>query len=357
MNLQDTFSEAWRNIRTNTSRLLTLSVTLGLAVGAIIAVDMQLSLEVVKNAAAYRAAGSNVLVLKAPGAVSGTRCENLAQLPGVRASGAMRPSAAGLTPAALPGAPLKAIAASPGFSKVLNVPSSTRAGLYLSKDAAESVGAEPGEVVSFSSQRARVAGVFEWPSDGRTGDLGYAALMEVPVDGAYDECWVDEWPQTDQMRELIFGALNYSPESTELHPQVAQLNATHGTVSDWHERYLHRFPVPVIWVAAVVAFLVGVGSVLRRRLELASALHAGVNKSSLLVILLVEAGALLFVTWLVCAAATTVAVADSDPFDRSVLLLQALGILCAATAGLLIGVTVGLTVTRERLLFRYFKDR
>lgn len=357
MRLSEILREGWRNISTNTSRLLLLSVSLSLILGLLIAADLLASKRVIGEASEFRSIKANVLVLNAPSLIDGDRCDNLTQLPAVQASGAIRSATSNLRPAALPNSPFATFEISPGFLEVLDVPATTETGILLSEDAAESIGAKPGKELVLSSGSENVAAIFEWASDGRQGNLGYAALSVSPPISTYDECWVDIWPQASELRELILATLIYSPSSEDLSPQISQLNSKMGTEIDWQARYASRLPFMVPLVTGILGTVVGAVSVRLRRLELASALHAGVRKSDLAGVLAVELSALLVTYWSVAAAVTSVLVSSIAPEDKPTLLIQAFSAASTATVGLAIGVYVALAVTRERHLFRFFKNR
>ena len=84
-----TASEAWRNLRSGTSRALLLALAFALLVGTLAAVDTRAVVEVLRGAADFRAAGAAVQTLQAPGRVSGSQCDALGDVAGFRA-GAFR---------------------------------------------------------------------------------------------------------------------------------------------------------------------------------------------------------------------------------------------------------------------------
>lgn len=356
MKLSSVFSEAWRNIETNTSRFFLIGVSLSIAVNALTIADLTASKQVLHSASEYRAARANVLKLHAPGSINGTRCDSFTVLPGVRAAGAIRTSDYQFRPAALPSSPYSSFEASPGFSKVLGA-TDLATGLYLSSDAAEAVGTLPGGAVFLTTGTAEVAGTFDWPSDGRQGGLGYSAIAPVPNTAPYDECWVDSWPQSDELRDVLLTSLSYESDANDVNPQVEQVNGTLGTNIDWSTRYLERLPLSAPWAAAVVGLFVGGISVRVRRLQLASDLHAGLKRRDLVAVISVELLAPIFLVWSTIAAATAITLTDVALVDRGPLQIQSFSIAVMGTVGFAMGTLSGLLRTREKHLFKYFKAR
>ena len=263
-----------------------------------------------------------------------------------------------MLPSSLPNAPLNAFEVSSGFSSLLEILQGDSRGLLLSKEASEALGVKAGKSLVLEQGHGTVHAVYDWPDDGRRGGFGYAALLPVPSEIAFDECWVNAWPHPKQLADLLLNTRLQTPEgSSEDKPTISQLNSTLGTTFDGQARYDSRPTRFAPLLSFVTAFLVGWASVRWRRLEIASAIHARVSKQALAAMLLIEIGACLLVVTLLAASVTTIGTFGIEDEDRMPIYGQALGILTATIIGAVLGVLLSLMGTRERHLFRYFKDR
>ncbi|NQX16995.1 hypothetical protein [Rathayibacter sp. VKM Ac-2857] len=94
-----------------------------------------------------------------------------------------------------------------------------------------------------------------------------------------------------------------------------------------------------------------------RRVELASALHSCVHRIELLAVLLLES-----LAWLVPVGSAGLFVAlvlwsTGPPGDAAATLIQGLRTPAVALLSAATGVLLGVLTTREKHLFRYFKNR
>jgi hypothetical protein len=115
-------------------------------------------------------------------------------------------------------------------------------------------------------------------------------LAQVPAEGRFDYCWAEVWPPDSTSASLLLLTVaDVSQPDVEL--RVDQLNARFGTELDPAALYRHRITrfTPVV-VVAVAGLLLGRVGVRLRRLEFASAMHAGVSRRALLFQVTVETG-------------------------------------------------------------------
>lgn len=59
-----------------------------------------------------------------------------------------------------------------------------------------------------------VAGVFDWPNDGRDTRFAYAFLVPVSASNARSTMWVRQWPQSGQTEDVLFSTLVASGSSS-----------------------------------------------------------------------------------------------------------------------------------------------
>lgn len=135
------------------------------------------------------------------------------------------------------------------------------------------------------------------------------------------------------------------------------LNNNHGASFDG-ARLLAERPTRGVALGSIgFAFLLGTAAARQRRLEFASALHAGQRRVDQLAQVTLEC-----LVWSVTAAilASAGIVAASHiiaPREPMVVALANLNGAWSVPAAALAGVVVGTLLTRESHLFRYFKDR
>ncbi len=351
-------SEAWRNLATGTSRAGLLALGFVLTIGTLAAVDVRAVVAVLQEAAEFRAAGATVQVLESEAGIDGARCAALTGTGGVTAAGAVR-RGADVRALNLPSATVSVLEVTPAFLDVLpgaGTAAPATPGIWLAADLADALGAGAGDEIATSAGPATIAAVYAFPDDGRDRTLGYAALAPVPAVGAFDACWAEIWPPDEAASALVRSALVPTaagqPEVTQ-----AQLNPRLGRDHDAVAALADRLTGPAPGAATVAGLLLGLGAARARRLELASALHARVPKPALAFQVLGEA-----VAWVGAATLVTTAVLgwlaswqNPDPG----LATWAIGLRTtgAGAAAVLLGVVLGVLTTRERHLFRYFKDR
>lgn len=351
--------EAWLNIITGTARVAILGLVAAALTAVVLVTDLRTVRAIDQSARAYQSSGASILMLSAQGGVDPDLCERLSSQPGVRAAGAIRRVADSVF-AAAPQTSVPTFEVTPGFPAILSpkVNLSTPGGIVLSQQAADVVGAHPGDVIATTPGMTRVAGVYQYPQDGRALGYGYAMLVPTHTPGPFDACWVDQWPQSASMSRLIRGVVTPG-QAQNLANQitVSQLNTTLGTSLDAHDQLVHRItrwaPIEMFFAGLLLALV----AVRLRRLEFAAALHARVRKGDLLSIAELETVAWVVPVFLVGAAISTGFAVTGTRDD--VWRLVALGMLTplATISGALLGTALGVLLLQENQLFRYFKER
>ena len=277
---------------------------------------------------------------------------------GVRASGALR-SAPKLKPVALTGSRIPAFETSGGFSGFTALGGAVVSdGALVSADAADTLGLEPGSTMTLLDGSLLVGGIYTFPVDGRRPGFGYAVLVPSPSNQLFDQCWLEVWPQSDDIERLLplttVGSSTGVGQAQEA-PTMQQLNGSLGARFDGLARYdqrITRFASPVGCVAAT---LLGFVAIRRRRLQLASARHAGWGLGPLLLQTTIET-AVWAVAGAAIAALSLVLLASLSTSEPGLVLPSALAPLAGA-GGCLVGAAIATVGVREKHVFRYFKER
>jgi hypothetical protein len=358
MKMSGLLRESWRNVLSGTTRTLTLAVLFGIFTAGLIVADLGTVKLLTDQAIEYQESGASVLTIAAPGQIDGAKCESLNDIPGIRAAGAFRSPEARVTLSAIPDSPLAIKEMTTGFASVLHANAGFPAGIYLSTDAAESLGLKTGEEVATTSGASHVAGLFDYPDDGRRPGFGYVALLVNNDERPYDECWADAWPAISSLPNLLLTTvLPSNDDSGDEQPILSQLNTTLGKSFDGPARFASRVSAN-LWVAAAIGgLLLAMVSLRLRRMQIASGLHSGVPRSNMYFMLLLETcswSALVFL-WSLIVVLFFSSIASSD--DRLVTFVLGMRTAISAQIGVILGMTVAALSTRERHLFRYFKER
>ncbi len=349
-------SEAWRNVACGTTRAGLLALIVAIVTSVLALVDVASVTVLQRQAQQFERSGAAVRTLAAEKEVSPSSCEALNRADGVLAAGALRARPAPVTLTAVSRNPIPALEVTPSLGRVLAVPGAAGSGVWVSDDLAARLGVSAGDRLPTTEGTLPIAGVFPYPRDGRDERLLYAVLIPVASARPFDECWAKSWPASSTADGLLRTALLVKTGAAK--PAVlGMLNNSQGTSFDGAALLGSRPTRPVAWGAVAVALLVGLGRARARRLEYASALHAGQSRSALTAQAVAEASSWSIAGALVAAvivAAAAVALAPSQPFVVAALNLAACA--CVPLAALA-GTVAGTLLTRESHLFRYFKDR
>ena len=357
MRFREIWREAARNFGTGASRGL-VSMLAFLAIAAMLgSITSRMVVEVTQDAAAFRDAGASVYRLDAPAAVDGNACDKLQKVDGISASGATR-NASDIRFALLPDLPTPYFDATAGMINMLSVqPAIPEAGLLVDAELAASLGVEAVPDTTFLSGNrtsTQVAATFDHPDDGRDATLSGAALGLVEDRAPFDSCWALFWPPTENPLDVMGPLLTASASGSGT---LVQWNPTLGRTIDPHAVFT-ALPLLEIAVAGALAIaaLAYLG-VRLRRLEAASALHAGVRRADLLAIAMTEA-----LLWLVPACALSLGIItiaamwnNRDPsFAAWIAGARTVGV---AAAAWLLSTGIATAAVRETHLVKYFQQR
>lgn len=350
--------ESGRNIASGTTRWTLFSGVLLLTTEALMLSEVVAVRQIVAEAERFQERAGSVLTLTARGSIDGAACDALGAIDGVRAAGAVREAPGALRATALPQSPISLSEATRGFPAVIGADAATSPGVLLGPDVAHALALVEGDTLATPERGVRVAGVYAYPDDGRRRGFGYSAITIASADQAFDECWVDAWPHDPALPAVLLTTMRPGAAAGDgVKPALAQLNGTMGEYFDGAERFEARVTATAPILAAVAGALLAYVSIRIRRLELASALHAGVSRRTLFAILSMETAA-----WALPAGVATFAVAivaSASAGGADVLPLTVLGARVAAVAllGVGAGMLVALAGVREKHLFRYFRSR
>lgn len=353
MRLSGVLSEAWRNVRVGTTRALSWAVLMAVVVGGLAVVDVRAAVEVLQKGDDFLAAGAATWVLTAPGAVDAARCEALASLDDVVAAGALRP-VAGTRLAALPSTEVPTYEVTTGLLEVVGA-RTTGIGVLLPEPLAASLGSSTGIPLTDGRHLTR-GGSYRYPDDGRDTALGYALLAPTPSTGAFDACWVTIWPANPGARAALRYALLPTDPSDADQVTERQLNPRLGQSFDTRAALLARGTRHAPVVALVAGLVIGLVAMRTRRLELASARHAGVRVPALMLQTALET-----VAWslsgLILALPAVLLAGRSLGIDAAAIWLLGGRTLLAGGCAAVLGAVLAAGTTRERHLFRYFRQR
>lgn len=360
--LREVIREAWRNTVTGVSKPIIAILIFVLTIGVIANFQVGAFTEANAEAAKWRDQGSAVLVLDLAGAIDGARCHALASVPGIAAAGAIR-NGDEQTILALPSTSFSAKEATSGMQDVLRVHrvnADAPGALWVSEDLAEVLGVSSanGKKVSFASATdVPVTGVYPYPDDGRNPSLAYNVISVVPASGRFDSCWVEFWPENIGLESVLTLPIISVGLSADTTPQIQQFNSTKGLKFEPQSR-LDRITTPYFaLLGGLVGLVLGFGLIHTRRLEIAGALHAGVDKVSLVVQGIIES--LLWVIPGVVALAAFLGWQSMGP-DRTIsgaAFVPGLQVVLLAAITVVVGTAVATLAIKEKYLFRYFKGR
>jgi hypothetical protein len=309
--------------------------------------------------------GAATWELASKGTISPVRCDNLAKIDGVLHSGAISEENITITPISMPGTSIPVNTVSQNFYKLLDLTSLdlSTPGIFIPTVISERLGIRAGNSFLANSGEIFVSGVYNYPDDGRQGSLGFAALAPLDTQSEpnrlLDSCQATIWGQNDSLKTMLWTALESKEESanSRVKPEIAQLNGKFGITFEGAKLYDSRETKYLGVLVLLVCALLGFVFIRIRRLEIASWLHVSMKKADALKICLLEISPIILLTLFASAPTFLFAYIGADPSDFPAYLFLALRIFLASAIGLLLGTTLGIVATKERHLFKYFKER
>ncbi|MDO5676339.1 MAG: hypothetical protein Q4G35_02390 [Propionibacteriaceae bacterium] len=349
--------EAWRDIITGTTGTVVFGTLLSIIIAGLTFLDLTTITGLNHQAQQYRSSMASVTVLQAPGRIDGAACEALNQLPGAQAA-AVRPALEPLVAAHLPGTTMQTYEATPSIGHVLRATPGSPGGIYLSRTVADQLALDETSTINLTTAAVPVTGIFEWDeTDGRPPGYGYSSFVPTATQRPFDECWLDTWPINPRAQADLNYALLPAADEDQPATKSFQLNTTHGATFDgpklFDQRPTRYVPVPI----AILSFALGFLAVRRRKLEIASDLHAGVPRADLTLKHLLETASWASVALIATTPAAALLITANHPTDTTSLLALAITHLATGLTSTFLGGLVALTLTRESHLNRYFKTR
>ena len=227
MRLGSIISETLRNIASGTAHALAMFLAV-LFAGTLLGGYEAMSVMGLETEAAVRIRAFADVKTVVGGNVDGLACDRLSDHGDPSfISGAMR-SGPQVVPLATKGIELSSYEVTAGMIRLITagdpqeVPDSS--GVWVSSDVSHDFGLIKGSRMQTNHGMVTVAGVFDWPNDGRDTRFAYAMIAPAASSGGvFQECWAKQWPQSDQMDELLLSTATKNPKS-EMRPGVTALN-------------------------------------------------------------------------------------------------------------------------------------
>lgn len=355
MRASEIFREAWRNVAGGAARAGWLTSAFVLLIGLLSLAELATVSGLDLRARQYHDAGASIRILKVERAVDAHRCDMLPVTDGIVSAGALR-SMAPLGISSLRGLTTPAFEVSRGFQAVLGLDDALEPGALISEPLAKRWDVRAGDTVATDQGSMRIAAVFPYPdNDGRDTRLANAVLLPALGQSDFDECWADVWPSTAGFDSLIRTSL--SLESKDASASIMTLNPCLGQYFSGAAEYRDRVTRFMPLGAALVGCGLGIVGGVRRRLEYASGLHAGISPTHLSLISLTEVAG-----WAGFSALTTTAIAAvisrvATPSIADAMVGHLFFIGGAGALGAVAGAMLVTASTREAKLFKYFKQR
>ena len=360
MRIRSVVSEAMRNIGSGVSRAFTMFLVMLIA-GTLLGGYEAMNVIGLETEASERIRSDADVKSIVGGDVDGGACDRLAGVLGDSASaGAMR-AGSRIVMQATPGKDIASYEVTSDMLRlIVSGMSGMRAdasGVWISSDVAGDFGLACGSLMRTDTGTVRVAGVFDWPNDGRDTRFAYAVIVPVSSDASmFNECWVKQWPQSEQSESLLYSTLVVSGRGGG-GAGVTQVNRGFDARYDAWASYMNRQTRWMPWVGFAVGVLVGVVAVRRRRLEYAGALHSGQGKGSQLLGIMIETSIWSGLATLCSCVLLVTYCARMGGSDPSGVLLGAVRAPVAMFAGSVTAAVAAGAFVRQSQLFRYFKKR
>ena len=355
MRIQSVFSEAWRNLFFGTAKPALFASLVAVIASVLGILDVSAIARVDDVAQQFQAAAANIRGIAAEGRIDPTACDALGGTPSIAAAGGLSIG----EPLLLDASPLTQLhtyRVTPGFGALIGVDPDTTGGVWVEAGLASALGLQVGTIMPTEHDELTVTALYEWPNDGRDARLSFTILIPESSVRLLDECWMSSWPVLPANDDLLRNVALVAPGSQASMP-VVQLNKSFGVAYNANEEFAARVTAEIRWIALLAGLAVGVVAVLRRRIEYAAALHAGQDRVSHLLTVVLEtmvwAGAGTILGSVACLFAAQLSGVNDWLTTWLVVVRSPL----LAFVGALCGVIAGSFVIKERLLFHYFRQR
>jgi hypothetical protein len=377
MKTREIIREAWLNFTTGTSRALFSLLLLTVVIAGGVYFESSTVVGIINDAIEYRDSGASINQIEGPNSVDGSVCNELMNVDGINSSGAIKNTGDNITAVTLPQGSIPLNIVTDNFESLLkfNDYKADVPGVLISQTVADRLGVHAGETFPYytelsatgpSAKEKRtigeisVRGIYDYPDDGRQGNLGYAVL-EPTTDykELFDFCWVDIWPQNKTLTAMLYKTVAPAPSANgeSEPPKVSQINGKFGESFDAEIKFDLRISKQIPLIVLLLTIIIGFVPIRIRRLELASALHSGISKWAMLRLLLFETIPVLFISTLIAIFAYLFSIHWIAEVDKSSLLFLTIRIIVCGIIGTATGTTIGSLLTKEKQLFKYFKER
>lgn len=355
MRILDILGEALCNIRSGSSRAGVLATILVLVSTVLLAVDAAAIGALQERAETVRAQAGAIRVLVAENAVDPSVCSSLDKLESINDAGPIwRLDPISLP--ALPGVEVPFFRLSPAVARMLDFPNIRFGGIYIPGSLAERWHAREGSRLDTSNGSIVIDGVYSYSEDdGRDPRLANAIVVIGEPSERASECWYSAWPPSSASDQFVYGAVASAEENSAA--QIAPLNPTIGQILDFTQEYTTRVTALASAAVVVLFAILAFSGMTRRRVELASNLHAGSRRRDVVAGVAIET--------FIWAFAAAVAIFVITRLTSKLLLRDVLAgyeaslmtTLTIATGAAVIGAVVPAVLTREDRLFTMFKAR
>ena len=348
---------AWRDFASGQMQAVLLIVAAAAVFGSLGAAEVLQVTAVNTEMMHYRDTASNVILVTANKTVDGGACDRLSELDSVQNSGGLRERSP-LVLHELYGLSVAAYDVSPGFAELIAGSPITDSGVLIHDTLAEQLGLSAGSRLETPEGPIVIAGTYVWPSDGRDARLGFAVLVPTPTTSAFDECWLREWPVSEDSGALLRSTVITESQNADA-AQIRQANPSNGTNADFSGEFESRIS-RFAWVgAAAFGLCVGLLWARRRRVELRDGLAKGQSRSALLLQVAIEAGLVAVPALVLSGAALGILSrihSDDKQFFHELWLIAAV---CpaAGSVSLILGSMLGAASLRRASMYRYFRAR
>lgn len=355
MRVSSILSEAWRNITSGTTRAPLFAAVMAITIGTLTTAEVAIVHGIHNQARDYIHGGGATRYIRAKDSIDKAACDSLTSYESTEAAAALRETDV-VRIDTLPGASFQAYEVGPGFGTILDTAAGSK-GVWVSMAFSRILGVDVGSEVPSNGQMMRIAGIFDYPDDGRDARLQNAIVIPVPdTQQAFDECWMRSWPESEEPDALLRSTLTRaSSNATEV--TISQLNKSLGSSFDGHSLFAERLTRWVGPLAVGAAFFIGLTWTRRRKLEYAASLHAGQSRTAMSITVILET-----LAWAVLGTSMAAVVIFGGaiafiPEDMNWVTTLVPPPLISASVGALLGALVGALVVREADLFKYFKER